>query len=186
MPTSLQVGGVGYFIRTDFRVILDILEAYTDPDNDAEDRNLICLWSLYPDIEQMPPEYYSEALEKAVEFIDAGFATSETSAGRPTLMDWTQDAPLIIPAVNRVAGKEIRSLEYLHWWTFLGYYMEIGESLFTQIVSIRDKRARHKKLEKHEQEFYKENRQLIQLKRKESQREKEEKEALRELLGLKR
>ena len=51
LPTSLPVGGVGYFIRTDFRVILDILAAYTDPDNDPEERGLICLWSLYRDID---------------------------------------------------------------------------------------------------------------------------------------
>lgn len=186
LPTSLQVGGVGYFIRTDFRVILDILEAYNDPDNDPEERNLICLWTLYRDIESMPPEHYQEALDKAVEFIDAGFAPDKNAGNKPTLMDWEQDAALIIPAVNRVAGKEIRSLDYLHWWTFLGYYMEIGESLFTTIVGIRDKRARRKKLEKHEQEFYKENRHLIMLQKKKSQREREEQEALRKLLGLKR
>lgn len=186
LPTSLQVGGVGYFTRTDFRVILDILEAYNDPDNDPEERNLICLWTLYRDIESMPPEHYQEALDKAVEFIDAGFAPDKNAANKPTLMDWEQDAALIIPAVNRVAGKEIRSLDYLHWWTFLGYYMEIGESLFTTIVGIRDKRARRKKLEKHEQEFFKENKHLIQLQKKETQREKEEKDAVRKLLGYKR
>ena len=186
LPTSLQVGGVGYFIRTDFRVILDILQAYNDPDNDPEDRNLICLWTLYRDIESMPPELYREALDKAVEFIDAGFAPEKNAANKPTLMDWDQDAALIIPAVNRVAGKEIRSLDYLHWWTFLGYYMEIGESLFTHVIHIRDKRSRGKKLEKHEQEFYKDNKHLVQLRKKETQREREEKDALRELLGYKR
>lgn len=186
LPTSLSVGGVGYFIRTDFRVILDILDAYNDPDNDPEERSLICLWSLYQDAESIPPEHYQEALEKAVEFIDAGFAPDSSNNSRPTLMDWEQDAPLIIPAVNRVAGREIRSMEYLHWWTFLGYYMEIGESLFTQVISIREKKAKGKKLEKYEREFYNENKRIITLKHKESQREKEEKDAVRELFGYKK
>lgn len=186
LPTSLSVGGVGYFIRTDFRVILDILAAYTDPDNDPEERSLICLWSLYKDIEAMPPEHYQEALDRAVEFIDAGFEPDNANKARPTLMDWEQDAPLIIPAVNRVAGREIRSMEYLHWWTFLGYYMEIGESLYTQVVSIREKKAKGKKLEKYEREFYNENKHIITLKHKESQKEKEEKDAVRELLGYKK
>ena len=57
------------------------------------------------------------------------------------LMDWEQDAPIIIPSVNRVLGKEIRALPYLHWWTFMGAYMEIGESLFSQVVSLRKKRT---------------------------------------------
>ena len=48
-------------------------------------------------------------------------------------------------------------MQYLHWWTFLGAYMEIGESLFSQILSVRMKKAKGKKLEDWEREFYKEN-----------------------------
>ena len=32
LPTSLQVNGVQYAIRTDFRVVLDVLAAMNDPD----------------------------------------------------------------------------------------------------------------------------------------------------------
>ena len=32
LPTSLNVGGKDYKIRTDYRVILDILSAMNDPD----------------------------------------------------------------------------------------------------------------------------------------------------------
>ena len=32
LPTSLNVGGTDYKIRTDYRVILDILAAMNDPD----------------------------------------------------------------------------------------------------------------------------------------------------------
>lgn len=42
-------------------------------------------------------------------------------------MDWEQDSPIIAPAVNKNIGKDIRSLEYMHWWTFLGAYMEIAD-----------------------------------------------------------
>jgi hypothetical protein len=73
------------------------------------------------------------------------------------LMDWVQDEHLIVSAVNNVAKTEIRALEYLHWYTFIGYYMAIGESSFSTVVSIRDKIARGKKLEKYEQEFKREN-----------------------------
>lgn len=184
LPTSLEIGGVGYLIRSDFRVILDILSYYTDPNYDEEERALICLGILYPEWETMPPDLWGEALEKAVNFIDAGIKDDKRGK-KPTVMDWEQDAPLIIPAVNRVAGCEIRSLPYLHWWSFIGYYMEIGESLFSTVIDIRQKKAKGKKLEKYEQEFYRDNKALITLKRKETEEEKAQKDEVRKLFGLK-
>lgn len=71
---------------------------------------------------------------------------------------------MIIAPINRIAGCEVRALEYLHWWTFMSYYREIGDCLFSQVVSIRDKKARGKTLEKQEKEFYRRNRDLIDLK----------------------
>lgn len=52
----------------------------------------------------------------------------------------------------------------MHWWTFLGLFNEIGEGLFSQVVNIRIKKAKGKKLEKHELEFYREHKDLIDIK----------------------
>ena len=65
-------------------------------------------------------------------------------------MDGEQDFPFIVGPVNRVLGKEIRSLKYLHWWSFLSAYTEIGDCTFQKIVSIRSKRAKGMRLEKGE------------------------------------
>ena len=102
-------------------------------------------------------------------------------------MDWEQDATLIIAAVNRVVGREIRADKYMHWWTFLSAYMEIGECTFTHILSIRQKRATGKKLEKWEQDYIRDNKDVVLLKDKLTEQEKREREedekALKELLG---
>lgn len=79
-------------------------------------------------------------------------------------MSWEQDFDMIISPVNRIAGCEVRSLPYLHWWSFLSYYMEIGDCLFAQVVAIRDKKARGKPLDKQEREFYRRNRKMVDLK----------------------
>lgn len=52
LPTSLEIGGVGFSIRTDFRAILDILAAYSDPDLEEQDKVMICLAILYKDFEK--------------------------------------------------------------------------------------------------------------------------------------
>ena len=82
----------------------------------------------------------------------------------PKLMDWHQDFPLIVAPINRVLNKEVRA-EKVHWFTFISAYQEIGECTFSQVVSIRSKKAKGKKLDKAEQEFYKQNRSLIDFKK---------------------
>ena len=98
------------------------------------------------------------------------------------MIDWEQDAPIIVPAVNSVAHTEVRSVEYMHWWTFWGYFMEVGESLLSSVLNIRDKKAKHKKLEKYEQEFYRENKELIDFKRRETEEEKAARESIEKWL----
>lgn len=184
LPTYLSVGGENWKIRTDFRAILDILKFFADPEYEPDEQWEICLDILYEDYANMTYLIRNEAAEKAIEFIDMGI--KDDGKRKPHTMDWEQDAAVIIPSVNRVLGKEVRAMEYLHWWTFLGAYMEIGESLFSQIISIRAKRAKGKKLEKWEQEFYKENKDLIDLQVKRMERSQEEKDELRALFGFKK
>lgn len=174
LPTSLTIGGVGYPIMTDYRVVLDILQSFLDPSLEDDEKWLYCCDRLFDGLEKLPAKDYEEAVQAAARFIDADMAND--GKPKPHLMDWQQDAPIIIPAINRVLGKEIRAVEYMHWWTFLGAYMEIGESLYSSVLGIRQKRARGKKLEKHEMEFYKENKALIDLKRACSGRSEEEKQ----------
>lgn len=53
---------------------------------------------------------------------------------------------------------------YLHWWSFLGMFGEIGEGLYSQVMSIRSKMAKGKKLDKTDKEFYNEHKEFIDLK----------------------
>lgn len=180
LPTSLEVGGEYWHINSDFRNILGILMCFNDPEYEDVAAEA-CLEILYDDIDSMPVELYQEALERAIEFIDMGI--KDDGQRQAHTMDWEQDAPIIIPSVNRVLGREIRAVPYMHWWTFLGAYMEIGESLFSQVLNIRTKKAKGKKLEKYEQDFYKENRQLVDLKKRYTDEEIEEQERIKALLG---
>lgn len=190
LPTSITVDGTVYAIRTDFRVVLDALTAMNDPDlflPDASDQEkswvLIdtALKILIEDYDHLSPDKYFDAYNQLIDFIDCGM---KEDPNKPPvhLMDWEQDAQVIIPAINRVQGKEIRSLPYLHWWTFLGAYMEIGDCLFSQIINIRQKKLKHQKLEKWEQEFYRNNKSIIDLHKKLSMEEKAEKDAIEKWL----
>ena len=84
---------------------------------------------------------------------------------------------------NTEAVVKIRAEEYLHWWIFIGAYYEIGESAFSSIISIRKKKAQGKRLEKYEQEYYFENRDIVNLKPKYTEDEKGEIERLEKLIS---
>lgn len=176
LPTTVEINGVQHSIRSDYRAVLDILTALVDPELTDPDKIAVVIQIFY--VDHISFDEVNEALEKCFEFISRG----EKGDGKksPKLMDWEQDYQYIVAAINKSAGTEIRSLPYLHWWTFLGYYYDIGDCLFAQIVNIRNKRKRGKKLDKAEQEFYRNNYQIIEFKNKYT---KEEDEFINQLIG---
>lgn len=172
LPTSVEVNGTDYKIRSDYRVILDIIEALTDPELSESDKAETMLDIFYPDFDKMPYADYEEAVKQCIWFINCG-DTEKSDKRAPKLMDWQQDFPLIVAPINHVLGKEIRALKYLHWWTLISAYQEIGDCTFAQVVGIRQKKAKGKRLDKSDQEFYKNNRHLVDFKRKYTEKEED-------------
>lgn len=119
LPTSLNISGVDFSIRTDFHAIIDILIAMNDPELDEQAKAVVMLQILFEDWQSIPSECLDEACQKASEFIDCGQLDDNPNKPKPRLMDWEQDGDMIVPVVNKVAGKEIRAVPYMHWWTFL-------------------------------------------------------------------
>lgn len=178
LPRSAVIGGKEYGIKTDFRDILQIIEGLNNPDIPEWIRWHIAIGSFF--IDKIPAEDSRAAMDFLAEFIS--YQELETKPG-PILMDWSQDAKAIVADVNKVAGTEIRSLSYLHWWTFLSYFHAIGEGQFSTIISIRDKLRKGKPLEKWEKEYYHENKNKVDLKKRYSAEEISEREELEKMLG---
>lgn len=184
-PTSLTIAEKEYGINSDYRAVIKVFTALNDYELMNEDNYVQCgviLSLFYEDYESIPLEKWQEALDLMKEFIDMGITEDSKN---PRLMDWEQDAPILIPSINKILNTEIRAEKYIHWWTFLGAYMSIGESLFSNVIHIRSKKLKGKKLEKWEQEFYKDNKSIIDFNKRES-RSSEEKEELRAYFGYKK
>lgn len=180
LPTSLEVAGKEYAIRSDYRDVLHILLAFDDPELSPSEKQYLCLYILYPDFDKIPHEDYQAAYSAAIHFIDNGMENDKHS---PRTMDWEQDAPLIFSAINKTAGYEVRSVDYLHWWTFTGFFMEIRDGIFATVLNLRQKKAKGKKLEKAEQEFWQANHKICALKPKLTEEERAEKARLNALLN---
>ncbi len=158
LPESLEIDGVEYKINSDYRVALLIFKAYRDNKLSDYEKSMVCLKCLF----QETPKGLNKALEKAVWFLDGGDMPKSKQAPSP-MMDWEQDQYIIFPALNKVAGYEIRSVNYLHWWSFLGLFHGIDEGLYSQVMNIRAKKIKGKRLEKWERDFYIEHKELIDI-----------------------
>lgn len=174
LPTSIIIEDEEYPIREkgDYRVILDCFSVLQDIELEEKERIIICLSIFYEDALSLDEEgnvdisavydlfNTEEKLNKAVSEMMNFFSCGDSRPGARhnyKLIDWEQDNHLIASAINNVARTEIRSLDYLHWWTFMGYYISVGESTLSTVVRIRDKIVKGKKLEKYEREFRQDN-----------------------------
>lgn len=165
LPKSVEIQGKEYSIRYDYRAVLDIFMALNDPDLSLNAKTLVALEIFYPEFSEIPRSHIKEAIEKCHEFINGGEKDQNSKA--PKLVDWEQDFKYIAAPVNRVLGYDVRDSEKeTHWWTFISAYYEIGECLFSQIVRIRDMKARGKPLSKSDKEWLRKNRHLVEFKTK--------------------
>lgn len=181
LPKTLTINDRELKIDSNFKTALLCMEVYNDPDlSDVEKRYLVLDFII--GIDNLEEGDLKEALEKVNWFLDGGL-NYENVKGNKKIMDWIQDEQLIFSAVNKVAGKETREDSYIHWWTWLGYFTEINEGLFTTIVSIRSKKAKGEKLTKAEQDFYKKNKSLVDIKKRLSAEEQAEIDRWNEILG---
>ena len=180
LPETLTVGGREYPIRTDYRDVLQVLEAFSDEELEHIEKWIVAVYLLFEDF-----SCADDVLEAVEDGFDLGEAVGQISwflsVGKPEekdrdapLYDWKQDEQMIFAAVNKVAGREVREADYMHWWTISGYVNSVDQDDFwTFVISIRDKLNKKKMLEKNEREFLNKNRELVILEKRKTREEQE-------------
>lgn len=167
LPSFVIIEGEKFNINTDWRNIIDIFECFNDNELTLYEKFDCVLDMFYDDYEHI--KNGEKAIEYLYLFIN-GNKKEETKENQSSsnvglkLVDWQKDLPLIIPAVNRVLGYDVREKKHLHWWTFYGAFNEIGECTFQTYVGIRYKLAKRKNLEDWEKEIYRNHKSEIDIK----------------------
>jgi hypothetical protein len=169
LPDTLTVDGVKYRINADFRNILRIIDALNDVRLSDIEKAFIAVQRIYND--DTSGANFKLLTERAYWFIGGGDMPQSKPSPVP-LIDWYHDEQMMMPAVSKAVGVvDIRTLDFLHWWTFLGMFGEIGEGLFSTVLHIRQKKSQGKKLEKWEDEFFRNHKELIVIRSPEEQSE---------------
>ena len=175
LPERVAFGGRSYQLHADFRNILKIF-GVLQGDYPEYIRWRIALGLFYE------PTLAEEDVEQGLSYLAQFLQPEGQGEPGPKLLDWQQDAAPIIAGVNAVAGQEIRSLPFVHWWTFLSWFHAMPPGELSTRVAIRQKRQKGQKLEASEQEYYRQNKALVDLKPQYTAEEKAEMERLNELL----
>ena len=170
LPKSLEVNGREEPIRYEYMAVLDAISALNDPELENREKLFSFLYIIYENFEDFSPDDYEPAFNAAMEFVNNG--VEEERRTNVKMVDFEQDYRIMIPAINRVAGREIREDYNIHWWTFLGWFMEIGECTYGTVLGIRRKKSEGKKLEKWEKEFYDKNKKMVDIRPKLTEEEK--------------
>lgn len=173
LPIAVEINGKQHQIRNkcDYRVVLDVICALNDNELTDEEKIKCALFIFYEDVSQI--DDFETAIKEMFRIINGGEVEEQTNDNKPRLMDWEHDFPVLVAPINRVLGYEVRSVDYLHFYTFLSAYYEIGECTFSTIVSIRSKRAKGKKLDKWELDYLREHRKMVELPQKLTSEEQE-------------
>ena len=164
LPTTITVDNTEYHIRNngDYRVVLECFVALNDVELTETERTIAAILIFCDDLDleslfQLTNDQVIEMTNQMYNFFNCGDSEGIAANTEHKVIDWEKDQQMICAGVNKVAGTEVRALEYLHWWTFMGYFCNIGESILSTVVSIREKIVKGKKLEKYEQEFRRNN-----------------------------
>ena len=172
LPIAVAIDGHQFKIRDncDYRIVLRCINALNDVDLSEDQRVQCALVIFYKDYDKI--EDVHTAVNEMFRIIGYGELENEGQQ-KPPLMDWEKDFRQIAPPISRILGYDVRTPgKYTHWWTFVGGYMEIGECTFATIVSIRAKKQKGKKLDKWEEEFYREHYDQVHLPTKFTEEEK--------------
>ena len=167
-PKTLNINGVDYKIRTDYRDILTIIEAFEDKRLLRREKIEVMITILF---EEEPP-LIEETFEKSYMFLDVdieglcGYKRNKKSdANNNTetkLYSFVKDWQLIVAAMNKYFGTSIREIEYLHWFDFIAAFNNLGECSFNSVVDLR-RRKKQGKLDKEEKQYFYKNREWLDL-----------------------
>ena len=80
-------------------------------------------------------------------------------------------------------GQTLRALPYLHWWTFMAWFNSIGDGQLATLLRVRSKLHHGQKLQPWEQDYYRKNKAMVDLRPRLNPAEIAERQRLQRLLA---
>lgn len=160
LPEAVEIDGQEYEINTDYRVGLQIMTAFEDPNLTGFEKQAVMLRLLYPAV----PSDARRASELAVKFLNCGQEAkqSDEESDATRYYSWSQDARYIMSAIEQTYQIDL-STAGLHWWRFSYMFLDLHEDcFFSRLIYLRKQKEKGK-LTKEEKEWYYSMREVVDL-----------------------
>lgn len=137
-PDAIEIDGEVFAVNADFRVGLQIMADFENPDFDQDEKAYLMLNRLYIDLpDDRDVQFYQKAMEKAAKFLNAGDESAQDTEGKPRLYSFIKDARLIYSAFSQTHAVDLQTAD-MHWWRFLALFMDLGaDTAFSSMVNLR-------------------------------------------------
>lgn len=181
LPLSILINGIDYTIREkcEHRMVLKTIRILKDSDLDEQSKIKLALYNFYQTIYDKVNETEDldgtlakwRMTDNEIPFIESmykiiGVVDDETpKENNIVVMDWEHDYDMIVTEVNKILHYDTRDKNiYTHWFTFVSAYRAIDpDSYYGQILQYRIRKKHGKKQSEYDREFYKYNKQAIDL-----------------------
>ncbi len=188
-PTKIKVGNNILEINTNYKDCLNIITMLEDNTLTKYEKVELMLELLYKDTSKINQDNIEEAIRKAVLFLDAGDSKNndnkeeeEYNIKTKRIYSFTQDAKYIYSAIKKSHGVDLENIEYLHWWKFVYYFLDLDEkSFFSQMIYLRNQKNKGK-LTKDEKILYANLEDVLELENSEQYTD-EEQEAINKFMS---
>ncbi|MDU7339019.1 MAG: bacteriophage Gp15 family protein [Clostridium sp.] len=160
LPSATEIDGVCYDLNTDYRIGLQIMIAFEDPELTEFEKQLVMVNLLYNNV----PKNKAKAAEMAVKFLNCGQDTKQGSeeVDSTRYYSWVQDARYIMSAIEQSYNIDL-SVDRLHWWRFSSMFLDLKEDcFFSRLIYLRKQKSKGK-LTKEEKEWYYSMREIVDL-----------------------
>lgn len=188
-PTKIKLNNDILEINTDFRDCLNIIIMFEDENLTKYEKIELMLRLLYKDTSKINQDNIEEAIKKAVLFLDGG-DTSDSNENESVdslsqrVYSFGKDAKYIYSAIKKTHNIDLESIEYLHWWKFIYYFLDLDENcFFSQMVNLRNKKNKGK-LTKEERVVYAQLEDILELDKRENYTEEEQQAIDKFMKGL--
>ncbi|MCI5630188.1 MAG: bacteriophage Gp15 family protein [Clostridium sp.] len=139
VPESVEIDGIEYEIRTDFRISILFEMMMQDEELSNEEKILKALELYYPII----PDNVEEAIDKIKWFYRCGKdivkSNNESHGESVKIYDYEYDDDYIYSAFLSQYNVDLQDIKHLHWWKFKAMFKSLNED--NKIVKIMQYRS---------------------------------------------
>lgn len=182
LPTECECeSGNVYRLDTDFRIGIQVALCQDDSDLSEYEKSVVVADLILADGEQLRD---IKDLEELVTFFMSGWYTDNRidDGDKRRYMDYDVDQWRIYAAFRQQYGMDLNTVEYLHYWAFMGMLLSLEECSYTRVIEIR-KRKIDPKMDASSKKDLLEAKEVFRLSQTRTQEQKEEDDLVDSILG---